>query len=292
MTQSRHAADPAPGAAPDNGGANRVHGVGEGKQSMDLGIQGETAIATSGSRPAMAGAAPLLRVVDLHVRYGEMEAVRGVSFEVRAGEAVGLLGANGAGKTTILKTLMGLVPASSGRIEFDGQPLAHRPGWERARSGIAWVPEGRRLFPDFTVEENLRAGAYPREDRHAVARELKRVHALFPTLGTRRSQLAKTLSGGEQQMCALGRALMAAPRLLLVDEASLGLAPIVVSRVFAAIDALVREGLTMLLVEQNARQALKTVSRAYVLEAGRIAREGRSAELSADPAVQRAYLGS
>ena len=241
---------------------------------------------------ALASAAPLLRVVDLHVRYDEMEAVRGVSFEVRAGEAVGLLGANGAGKTTILKTLMGLVPASSGRIEFDGQPLGHRAGWERARRGIAWAPEGRRLFPDFTVEENLRAGAYPREDRDAVARDLKRVHVLFPALRARSRQLAKTLSGGEQQMCAIGRALMGGPRLLLIDEASLGLAPIVVGRVFAAIEALVRDGLTMLLVEQNARQALRTVGRAYVLEAGRIAREGRSAELAGDPAVQRAYLGS
>ena len=237
-------------------------------------------------------AVPLLSVADLHVRYGDMEAVRGVSFEVRAGEAVGLLGANGAGKTTILKALMGLVPASSGRVEFEGQALGTRPGWERARSGIAWVPEGRRLFPTFTVEENLRAGAYHRGNGETVARDLGRVYALFPAIERRKAQIAKTLSGGEQQMCALGRALMAAPRLLLVDEASLGLAPIVVSRVFAAIDALVREGLTMLLVEQNARQALKTVSRAYVLEAGRIAREGRSAELSADPAVQRAYLGS
>ena len=240
----------------------------------------------------MAGAAPLLRVTDLHVRYGEMEAVRGVSLEVAAGEAVGLLGANGAGKTTILKTLMGLVPASAGRVEFDGQPLAERAGWQRAQSGIAWVPEGRRLFPDFTVAENLGAGAYHRRGREAAARDLERIYALFPALGERRAQLAKTLSGGEQQMCALGRALMAAPRLLLVDEASLGLAPIVVGRVFAAIEALVRDGLTMLLVEQNARQALRTVSRAYVLEAGRVAREGPSAELAADPAVQRAYLGS
>jgi branched-chain amino acid transport system ATP-binding protein len=236
--------------------------------------------------------APLLRVTDLHVRYGEMEAVRGVSFEVRAGEAVGLLGANGAGKTTVLKTLMGLVTAAAGRVELDGQPLSERAGWERARRGLAWVPEGRRLFPQFTVEENLIAGSYPRQDRAMALRDLGRIYGLFPTLHERRSQLGKTLSGGEQQMCAIGRALMAAPRLLLVDEASLGLAPIVVSRVFAAIDALVRDGLTMLLVEQNARQALKTVTRAYVLEAGCIVREGRSAELAADPAVRRAYLGS
>jgi branched-chain amino acid transport system ATP-binding protein len=233
----------------------------------------------------------LLRVRDLHVRYGDMEAVRGISFEIAPGEAVGLLGANGAGKTTVLKTLMGLVPATAGRIELDGRLLHARPGWERARAGVAWVPEGRRLFPTFTVEENLRAGAYPRGDRAAARRALERVYALFPALAERRGQLARTLSGGEQQMCAIGRALMAGPRLLLIDEASLGLAPILVSRVFAAIERLVAEGMTMLLVEQNARQALRTVSRAYVLEAGRIAHHGPSAALLADPGVQQAYLG-
>jgi len=234
----------------------------------------------------------LLRVTDLHVKYGGMEAVRGVSFTVEAGEAVGLLGANGAGKTTILKTLMGLVPASAGTIELDGQILRDEPAWGRATRGVAWVPEGRRLFAHFTVEENLRAGAYHRRDGAGIRRDLGRVYALFPRLRERAGQLAKTLSGGEQHMCAIGRALMAAPRLLLIDEASLGLAPILVSRVYATIDALVKQGLTMLLVEQNARQALKTVTRAYVLEAGRIEHEGPSARLLADPAVQRAYLGS
>ncbi len=220
-----------------------------------------------------------------------MEAVRGVSIEVAAGEAVGLLGANGAGKTTILKAIMGLVAPAAGRIELAGQPLDRRSGWERARDGVAWVPEGRRLFPALTVEENLLAGAYHRRDRRAARRDLDRVYALFPVLRERRRQHARTLSGGEQQMCAIGRALMAAPRLLLVDEASLGLAPILVSRVFAAIERLVGEGLTMLLVEQNARQALRTVHRAYVLEAGRIAHQGRSADLLADTAIQKAYLG-
>ena len=234
----------------------------------------------------------MLRITDLHVRYGEMEAVRGVSLEVGTGEAVGLLGANGAGKSTILKTVMGLVPAAAGTLELDGQPLCGAPGWERARRGMAWSPEGRRLFAGLSVEENLRAGAYHRRDRDVIRRDLDRVYALFPLLGERRRQLAKTLSGGEQQMCAIGRALMRRPRLLLIDEASLGLAPIFVSRVFAAIEELVRDGLTMLLVEQNARQALRTVARAYVLEAGRIARHGRSADLLADPAVQQAYLGS
>ncbi len=234
---------------------------------------------------------PLLRIGDLRVRYGDMEAVRGVSLEVGVGEAVGLLGANGAGKTTILKTVMGLVAPASGRIELDGQPLDRRPGWERARAGIAWVPEGRRLFPALTVEENLLAGAYHRRDRRAVRGDLDRIYDLFPVLRERRRQAARTLSGGEQQMCAIGRALAAAPRLLLIDEASLGLAPILVSRVFAAIERLVAEGLTMLLVEQNARQALRTVSRAYVLEAGRVAHQGPSADLLADTTIQRAYLG-
>jgi branched-chain amino acid transport system ATP-binding protein len=234
---------------------------------------------------------PLLRISDLRVRYGDMEAVRGVSLEVGAGEAVGLLGANGAGKTTILKTVMGLVAPASGRIELDGQLLDRRPAWERARAGIAWVPEGRRLFPALTVEENLLAGAYHRRDRRTVRGDLDRIYDLFPALRERRRQAARTLSGGEQQMCAIGRALAAAPRLLLIDEASLGLAPILVSRVFTAIERLVAEGLTMLLVEQNARQALRTVSRAYVLEAGRVAHQGPSAHLLADSAVQRAYLG-
>ena len=234
---------------------------------------------------------PMLRVTDLRVRYGEMEALRGISFEVAPGEAVAILGANGAGKTTTLKALMGLVPLVGGAITLDGRSLATAPPWGRAQTGIAWVPEGRRIFPDLTVEENLRAGAFSRSGRGQVARDLERVYTLFQPLAERRRQLGRTLSGGEQQMCAIGRALLARPRLLLVDEASLGLAPIFVSRVFTAIETLVREGLTLLLVEQNARQALRIVTRAYVLEAGRMVRSGTSAELAADPAVRQAYLG-
>ncbi len=245
----------------------------------------------------------MLRVADLRVRYGEMEAVRGISFEVREGEAVGIIGSNGAGKTTTLKALMGLVPAA-GTIELDGRSLAGLPPWARARAGLAWSPEGRRLFGDLTVEENLLAGAYRRRaeggllargglrDRAGLRADLDRVYGLFPRLAERRRQFARTLSGGEQQMLAIGRALMARPRLLLVDEASLGLAPILVARVFGAIARLVREGLTLLLVEQNARHALDTVGRAYVLEAGRIVREGPSAALRDDPAVRDAYLGA
>ena len=233
----------------------------------------------------------MLKVSSLRVSYGDMEAVRGISFEVRRGEAVGIIGANGAGKSTTLRALMGLVPAA-GAIELDAVPIASRPAWERVARGIAWVPEGRRIFGEFTVAENLLAGAYLERDRAAARRELERVFALFPPLAERSGQLGRTLSGGEQQMLAIGRALMARPRLLLVDEASLGLAPIFVERVYAAIRALVGEGLTLLLVEQNVRQTLATVGRAYVLEVGRIVREGSAAELARDPAVRDAYLGA
>jgi branched-chain amino acid transport system ATP-binding protein len=233
----------------------------------------------------------MLQAADLRVRYGEMQALRGVSFDVAEGEIVAIIGANGAGKTTVLRALMGLVPLADGTITLSGLSLAGLPPWRRAERGMAWVPEGRRIFPDLTVEENLRAGAFPRADRREVAHDLERVYALFPRLKERRRQLGRTLSGGEQQMCAIGRALMARPRLLLIDEASLGLAPIFVSRVFDAIETLVREGLTLLLVEQNARQALRIVGRAYVLEAGRVVRSATSDELWADPAVRQAYLG-
>jgi branched-chain amino acid transport system ATP-binding protein len=233
----------------------------------------------------------VLEVADLSVRYGQMAALRGVSFEVRAGEAVGILGANGAGKTTVMRAVMGLVPLASGRIRFDGRALEASPAWERAAAGIAWVPEGRRVFGDLTVEENLAAGGYrlPGRER-AGARD--RVYTLFPRLGERPRQLARTLSGGEQQMLAIGRALMARPRLLLIDEASLGLAPIFVARVFETIGRLRADGVTLLLVEQNARKSLEVVDRAYLLEVGRIVRHATARALLDDPAVRDAYLGS
>jgi branched-chain amino acid transport system ATP-binding protein len=190
-----------------------------------------------------------------------------------------------------LKALMGLVPIAAGRIVLDGRPIDRLPPWKRAEAGIAWAPEGRRVFGDLTVEENLFAGGY-RLDASARRGLLPEVYALFPRLAERRTQLARTLSGGEQQMLALGRAMMARPRLLLVDEASLGLAPIFVERVFDAIRRLVAHGVTLLLVEQNARQSLRAVERAYLLEVGRIVRHGTAAELAADPAVREAYLGS
>ena len=234
----------------------------------------------------------MLDVRDLHVRYGAMEAVRGVSFEVRHGEAVAIIGANGSGKSTTLRALMGLVP-STGEITLDGRALRALPPWARAEAGIAWVPEGRRMFGELTVEENLVAGGY-RHRRRADARRagLDRIYALFPSLADRRRQPGRTLSGGEQQMLALGRALMAGPRLLLVDEASLGLAPLMVERVYDAIATLVASGVTLLLVEQNVRQALGIVTRAYVLEVGRIVRAGTASELADDPAVRDAYLGA
>ena len=221
-----------------------------------------------------------------------MEAVRGVSFEVRAGEAVAIIGANGSGKSTTLRALMGLVP-STGAITLDGRPLAGLPPWARADAGIAWVPEGRRMFGELTVEENLRAGGFRHRSSAALFRRgLERVYAVFPPLAERRRRLGRTLSGGEQQMLALGRGLMADPRLLLVDEASLGLAPLIVQRVYDAIVTLVRDGLTLLLVEQNVRQALTVAARAYVLEVGRIVRAGTAAELAHDPGVRDAYLGA
>ncbi len=233
----------------------------------------------------------MLEVRDLRVRYGDMEAVRGISFTVGAGEAVALIGANGAGKSSTLRAVLGLVP-SSGRIALEGRAIDGLPPWTRAAAGLVWVPEGRRVFGDFTVEENLLAGAWRLGRGAAVRAGLERAYALFPHLAERRGQAARTLSGGEQQMLALARALMAAPRLLLVDEASLGLAPLFVERVFDAIRRLVAEGLTLLLVEQNVRQALATAARAYVLEVGRIVRAGTAAELAGDPAVRDAYLGA
>ncbi len=233
----------------------------------------------------------LLEVEALVVRYGEMEAVRGVSFAVGEGEAVAIIGPNGAGKTSLLKAVVGLVAPAAGQLRYAGAPLAGLPPWERVARGLAWVPEGSRVFPDLTVAEHLRLAARGRRGAEREA-DLARVLALFPVLRERWRQLGRTLSGGERQMLALARALVMRPRLLLVDEASLGLAPVYVTRVFGVLGSLVREGLTLLLVEQNARQALRLVQRAYVLEAGRIVRSGAASALLADPAVQATYLGA
>jgi branched-chain amino acid transport system ATP-binding protein len=224
-------------------------------------------------------------------RYGRVNALDGVSITVGAAELVCLIGANGAGKTTALKTISGLVRAVAGRIVFDGREIHRLPPQEILRRGIAHCPEGRRVFPHMTVRENLEMGAYVRTDAGAVAADLDRVLAHFPILAERRRQPAGTLSGGEQQMLAIGRALMARPRLILFDEPSLGLAPAMVETVFEIIGGIQREGTTVLMVEQNAWMALRIATRAYVMETGRITLEGPARELAANERVKQAYLG-
>ena len=233
----------------------------------------------------------MLVVKDLEVRYGDINVIHGISFDIEEGESVAIIGANGAGKTTLLRTLMGLHREFQGTILLDGEDIGRLPAWERSGRGLAMVPEGRRVFPDLTVEENLAIGAYSRTDRQEIEKSMKEVYTLFPILDQRKRQVSKTLSGGEQQMLAIGRAFMASPRLLLVDEVSTGLMPIFVDKVFDALSELNRRGVGILLVEQNARKSLSTMSRGYVLETGRISLEGSSEELKSNPEVQRAYLG-
>jgi branched-chain amino acid transport system ATP-binding protein len=224
--------------------------------------------------------------------YGDVTAVRAVSLEVRAREIVALIGSNGAGKTTTLRAISGLLPLRRGRIELDGRPLSGLRSAAVVAAGVAHVPEGRQLFPTMTVLENLELGARTAEGRARRPETLARVYELFPRLAERRRQLAGTLSGGEQQMVAIGRALMARPRLLMLDEPSLGLAPVVVSAIFANLTAINRDGLTILLVEQNVLRALRLSHRAYVLENGTITLAGASADLLADQRIRRAYLGT
>jgi len=233
----------------------------------------------------------LLRVEGIEVFYGEFQAVSGVSFQVQEGELVAIIGANGAGKSTILRAIMGLQRCRSGRIVFRDRDITAMPTHQRARLGITLVPEGRRLFPDLTVEQNLLIGAYRRTDPAEMEEDLERIYELFSVLKERRSQIAKTLSGGEQQMLAIGRALMSRPQLILMDEVSLGLMPKYVDEVFRTIEGLHREGVTLLLVEQNARKALAIADRGYVLETGRVVMEGEAARLASDPRVKKAYLG-
>ena len=233
----------------------------------------------------------LLRLEGIDAGYGDMTAVRGVSLEVRAGEIVALIGSNGAGKTTTLRAISGLIPLRGGRLELDGRLLEGATPAAIVAGGVAHVPEGRQLFPSMTVEENLWLGARTAESRRRRAETWERVVALFPRLAERRRQLAGTLSGGEQQMAAIGRALMARPRLLMLDEPSLGLAPVVVSAIFENLARINEDGVTILLVEQNVPRALRLSHRAYVLENGTIALAGESGRLLADEAIRRAYFG-
>ena len=233
----------------------------------------------------------LLAVERLSVAYGGIQAVRELSLEVATGEMVCLIGANGAGKTTALKAISGLIAPQAGSVQFDGQAITRLPAHQVARRGLALVPEGRGVFPRMSVAENPMMGAYIRRDRAAIARDLDQVYALLPRLTERRMQPAGLLSGGEQQMLALGRAMMACPRLLLLDEPSMGLAPMMVRAVFDIIHQIAAGGVAVLLIEQNAHLALKTCARGYVLENGAIALSGQAGELAANPAVRCAYLG-
>ncbi len=232
----------------------------------------------------------MLDVTELHVYYGEIHALKGISFRVTEGEIVTLLGNNGAGKTTTLKTLSGLLSPRHGDMRLDGTSLLGTPPHGIVRKGITHVPEGRRVFNRLTVVENLEMGAYTRSDP-GVEDDMEQVFALFPRLKERRTQTAGTLSGGEQQLLAIGRALMSKPRILLLDEPSMGLAPVLVEQIFERVQIINRQGVTVLLVEQNAAMALSIAGRGYVLETGRIALEGQASDLAGNPEVRRAYLG-
>jgi len=234
-----------------------------------------------------------LEIKDLHVHYGKIEAIKGISVTVNEGEIVTLIGANGAGKTTMLKTISGLRPVSSGQIIFNGEDISKMPAHKRADLGLAQAPEGRGIFVGMTVLENLEMGKYNRKDRKAEMNEdLEKVFHLFPRLKERISQVGGTLSGGEQQMLAIGRALMARPKVLLLDEPSMGLAPLMIANIFNIITEINKTGVTILLVEQNAQQALQRAHRAYVLEVGHVVKEAKASDLLNDPAVRAAYLGT
>lgn len=233
----------------------------------------------------------MLKVQDLVVRYGMIEAIKGISFEVPDGEIVTLIGANGAGKTTTLHSVSGLIKPVSGQVMLDGEDLRKIPAHKIVAKGLSQVPEGRRVFAQQTVEENLKLGAYLKRDKEEIMKSLDYVYELFPRLKERRTQLAGTLSGGEQQMLAMGRALMTKPSILLMDEPSMGLSPLLVSEIFDIILEINKNNVTVLLVEQNAKRALSIADHAYVLETGRITLSGTGAELADDERVKKAYLG-
>lgn len=232
----------------------------------------------------------ILEVKDLEVYYGVIQAIKGISFEVNPGEIIALIGANGAGKTTTLQTVTGLIPAKSGHIIYDGKDITRLPGHKLVSMGVAHVPEGRRVFAQLTVLQNLKLGAYTRSDKDEIEENLKMVYTRFPRLEERKNQLAGTLSGGEQQMLAMGRALMSQPKLIVLDEPSMGLSPIYVNEIFDIIQKINADGVTVLLVEQNAKKALSIADRAYVLETGNIVLSGDADKLMNDDSVKKAYL--
>ncbi len=232
----------------------------------------------------------ILEVKDLEVYYGVIQAIKGISFEVNEGEIIALIGANGAGKTTTLQTITGLIPAKSGKIFYEGKEITRIPGYKLVSMGIAHVPEGRRVFAEMTVLQNLKMGAYTRKDKAELEETLETIYKRFPRLEERKNQLAGTLSGGEQQMLAMGRALMSHPRLIVMDEPSMGLSPIYVNEIFEIIQEINKSGTTVLLVEQNAKKALSIADKAYVLETGNIVLSGDAKELMNDDSVKKAYL--
>ena len=233
----------------------------------------------------------MLQVTDLKVNYGVIQAIKGVSFEVNEGEVIALIGANGAGKTTILHTVTGLIAPKSGKIEFEGKDITKMPAHKIVTLGMAHVPEGRRVFADLSVYENLLMGAFTRKDKDEIAKTLEMVYKRFPRLKERKNQVAGTLSGGEQQMLAMGRALMSHPKILLMDEPSMGLSPLFVNDIFDIIKEVSASGTTVLLVEQNAKKALSIADRAYVLETGKIVLDAAADVLMNDPSIKKAYLG-
>ena len=233
----------------------------------------------------------LLKVSALKVAYGGIQAVKGVDFEVRQGELVSLIGANGAGKTTTLKAITGLQPVAFGEIEFMGKSIKGQGAWDLVKQGLVMVPEGRGCFTRMTITENLQMGAYVRDDTAEIAADIEKVFAIFPRLKERRAQLSGTMSGGEQQMLAMGRALMARPKVLLLDEPSMGLSPIMVDKIFEVVADIHQRGTTILLVEQNASRALQLADRGYVMESGEVTMNGDAKQLLNDPKVRAAYLG-
>ena len=233
----------------------------------------------------------LLELHDAVLNYGKIQALHGISVEVAEGEVVSLIGANGAGKTSTMRALSGVRGLASGRVVFDGEDVTRLRADQRMRKGLVLAPEGRGIFPGMTVVENLNMGAYTRRDKEAIEQDYERVYNLFPRMSERRKQVAGTLSGGEQQMLAIGRALMSRPKLLMLDEPSMGLAPMLIQQIFDIITEIAEQGTTILVVEQNAKQALSRSDRAYVLETGRIVKTGTGADLLDDPSVREAYLG-